>query len=83
VTSFLLQESCDIDAAIGDGRSSLHMGVERGHFRIVERLIGYGCKLDLADKNGDTPLHYAVKRDSNVSGLTDETPQMKKVKDIS
>ncbi len=64
---------------IGDGRSALHLAVERGHFRIVERLVGYGCKLDIKDRSDNTPLHVALVKDSTVSGLTEETPQMKKV----
>lgn len=72
--------TCDINAVITNGRTALHLAVDRGHFRIVERLVGYGCKLDIKDNNGDTPLHVAVSKSSSVSAVSDETPQMKKVK---
>ena len=62
------------------GHSALHLAVNQGHTRIVERLVGFGIDLDLQDNDGDTALHDALilSRGSAVI-LSEETPQLKKV----
>ena len=61
-----------------DNQTALHLAVHQGHLGIVERLVGYGAKLNIQDTNGDTPLHIALVR-GDAELLTVDTPQMKKV----
>ena len=61
-----------------ENQTALHLAVHQGHLGIVERLVGYGAKLNIQDTNGDTPLHIALVR-SDAELLTVDTPQMKKV----
>jgi len=42
------------------GRSALHLSILEGDERF-EKLITDGADINLKDKEGDTPLHYAVK----------------------
>ena len=60
------------------GQTALHMAVHQGNARIVERLVGFGIKLDTQDSDGDTALHMALSR-QEVDVLSTETPQLKKV----
>ena len=41
-----LQEECDIDFLNNDMQTALHIAVHQGHGRIVERLVGFGAKLN-------------------------------------
>ena len=77
-TSCSLQEACDANAVTEKKKSALHLAVQHDHMSIVERLVGYGCLMNIKDEDGDTPLHLAV-RVSFTSGLSDQTPQMNKV----
>ena len=60
------------------GQTALHLAVHQGHARIVERLVGFGIKLNLQDSDGDTALHIALSRDT-AKPLSAETPQLNKV----
>ena len=60
------------------GHSALHLAVDQGYTRIVERLVGFGIDLDLQDSDGDTALHIALSKPS-ADVLSAETPQLKKV----
>lgn len=39
----------------------LHASAKAGHFEIVKMLIEAGIPINIIDKFGDTPLHYAIK----------------------
>ncbi|CAH3175858.1 unnamed protein product [Porites evermanni] len=42
-------------------QTPLHLAVERQHTQIVRLLVREGAKLDLTDKDGDTPLHESLR----------------------
>ena len=42
-------------------QTALHLAVERQHTQIVRLLVREGCNLNLADKDGDSPLHEALR----------------------
>ncbi|XP_050716901.1 E3 ubiquitin-protein ligase MIB1-like isoform X1 [Eriocheir sinensis] len=42
-------------------QTPLHLAVERHHTQIVRLLVREGANLNLADKDGDTPLHEALR----------------------
>ncbi|XP_067677818.1 E3 ubiquitin-protein ligase MIB1-like isoform X1 [Haliotis asinina] len=42
-------------------QTPLHLAVERQHTQIVRLLVREGCNLNVPDKDGDTPLHEALR----------------------
>ena len=42
-------------------QTCLHLAVERQHTQIVRLLVREGCNLNVADKDGDTALHEALR----------------------
>lgn len=42
-------------------QTALHLAVERQHTQIVRLLVRQGCNLNICDKDGDTPLHEALR----------------------
>ncbi|CAL1531407.1 unnamed protein product [Lymnaea stagnalis] len=42
-------------------QTPLHLAVERQHTQIVRLLVREGCNLNIPDKDGDTPLHEALR----------------------
>ena len=42
-------------------QTALHLAVERQHTQIVRLLVRDGCNLNITDKDGDTPLHEALR----------------------
>ncbi|XP_066272663.1 E3 ubiquitin-protein ligase MIB1-like isoform X1 [Branchiostoma lanceolatum] len=42
-------------------QTALHLAVERQHTQVVRLLVREGAKLDMQDKDGDTPLHEALR----------------------
>ena len=42
-------------------RSELHYAARDGNVEEVRRFIRGGTNIDLSDKNGDTPLHFAAQ----------------------
>ena len=72
------QDKCDIDAVCGDGRTALHLAVDKGSADIVEVLVGHGIDLSILDTSGLTALHLAVGKLS-IIGITDNSPELSKV----
>ncbi|XP_053661076.1 E3 ubiquitin-protein ligase mind-bomb [Anopheles marshallii] len=42
-------------------QTALHLAVERQHVQIVKLLVREGANLNILDKDGDTPLHEALR----------------------
>lgn len=42
-------------------QTGLHLAVERQHVQIVKLLVREGANLNIPDKDGDTPLHEALR----------------------
>ncbi|KAG5673289.1 hypothetical protein PVAND_003349 [Polypedilum vanderplanki] len=42
-------------------QTALHLAVERQHVQIVKLLVRKGANLNIPDKDGDTPLHEALR----------------------
>lgn len=49
-----------------------------GSLKIAEQLVGYGADLNVADKYGNTPLHYAFVL-ATMGSVSLDTPQLSKV----
>ena len=75
---FILQDACDINSVTNSGETALHLAVQQGHYRIVERLVGFGASLNIVDHDGNTCLHHALA--SQVPGsISADAPQIQKV----
>ncbi|KAK2175091.1 hypothetical protein NP493_753g01042 [Ridgeia piscesae] len=52
------------------GKTALQVACHQGHLDIVRNLLASGANVNLADDDGDTPLHYSVfGNQPEVSGL--------------
>jgi ankyrin repeat protein len=47
-------------AAIGDGRSALHLAAANGDEELVEMLLAAGANPNVQNRVGETPLHFAA-----------------------
>lgn len=63
-----LLNSYDLNFQDEDGLTALHVAVRYGRLKIVEELLMLGANAKLTDKEGNSPLHYAVKN----HGLQDD-----------
>src|SRR5947209_10776504 len=55
----LLQQKADVNAAQADGATALHWAVYRDDLEMADLLINAGAKLDVANREGITPLQMA------------------------
>uniref|UniRef100_A0A4X1VPB4 RING-type E3 ubiquitin transferase n=1 Tax=Sus scrofa TaxID=9823 RepID=A0A4X1VPB4_PIG len=55
------QGNANLDIQNVNQQTALHLAVERQHTQIVRLLVRAGAKLDIQDKDGDTPLHEALR----------------------
>uniref|UniRef100_W5M175 E3 ubiquitin-protein ligase MIB1 n=1 Tax=Lepisosteus oculatus TaxID=7918 RepID=W5M175_LEPOC len=55
------QGSANLDIQNVNQQTALHLAVERQHTQIVRLLVRAEAKLDVQDKDGDTPLHEALR----------------------
>ncbi|XP_037933681.1 85/88 kDa calcium-independent phospholipase A2 isoform X2 [Teleopsis dalmanni] len=58
----LINSGCDVNAANFDGRTALHVMVERNRFECVVTLLAHDAEIDVFDKHGQTPLHIAIQK---------------------
>uniref|UniRef100_A0A2K6FWG1 RING-type E3 ubiquitin transferase n=1 Tax=Propithecus coquereli TaxID=379532 RepID=A0A2K6FWG1_PROCO len=65
ILAVLLEAGADGNANLDiqnvNQQTALHLAVERQHTQIVRLLVRAGAKLDIQDKDGDTPLHEALR----------------------
>jgi ankyrin repeat protein len=55
----LLVHGANVDFAVKDGRTSLHLAAVKNHVEVVRRLLNYGALVDFADKEGCSALHLS------------------------
>uniref|UniRef100_A0AAQ4PDD0 RING-type E3 ubiquitin transferase n=1 Tax=Gasterosteus aculeatus aculeatus TaxID=481459 RepID=A0AAQ4PDD0_GASAC len=55
------QGNANLDIQNVNQQTALHLAVERQHTQIVRLLVRAEAKLDVQDKDGDTPLHEALR----------------------
>ncbi|XP_038056840.1 E3 ubiquitin-protein ligase MIB1-like [Patiria miniata] len=55
------QGHANLDIQNVNQQTALHLAVERQHTQIVRLMVRAGAKLDIPDKDGDTPLHEALR----------------------
>ena len=75
------QEHCDLNIFNDQKQTALHIALKARSLRIAEQLVGYGADLDVVDKDGNTPLHYAFVLPS-MGSVSVDTPQLSKVTDM-
>jgi len=62
VAELLVREGCaNMNLQNVNLQTALHLAVERQHTQIVRLLVREGADLNVTDKDGDTPLHEALR----------------------
>ena len=56
----LLEAGAVVNPRQFDGKSPLHVAVERGFTEVVALLVTSGADTALADRAGNFPIHYAA-----------------------
>jgi len=54
-------DSIDLNVRNNKNETALHIMVQRKRLSPVISLISHGADIDLANNDGDTPLHHSVK----------------------
>ncbi|XP_073986784.1 E3 ubiquitin-protein ligase MIB1-like [Rhodnius prolixus] len=67
----------DMDIQNHNLQTALHLAVERQHAQIVRLLVREGANLNITDKDGDTPMHEALRHHT-----LSQIKQLQGVKDI-
>jgi hypothetical protein len=57
---FLMDEGLDVNAQASDGQTALHGAAMQGFDEVIKFLVAKGARLDVADKDGFTPLDVAL-----------------------
>ncbi|MCJ1286827.1 hypothetical protein MMC26_006173 [Xylographa opegraphella] len=57
----MIRENCSIKAKDDDDWNALHFAAHRGHWRLIEQLVGNDVSVKSATRMKDTPLTLAVK----------------------
>lgn len=61
VIEALVSRNCDIDSLNFDQRTPLHVMVLRNRLECVVALLSLKANANVGDKDGNSPLHLAVK----------------------
>ncbi|XP_064478595.1 85/88 kDa calcium-independent phospholipase A2-like [Ornithodoros turicata] len=62
----MIELGCGLDAKNFQGNTALHIMVARSRLSCVVGLLSHGASVDAVGKDGDTPLHAAVRGDVSV-----------------
>lgn len=63
ILKMLLEGGARVTATCADrARTALHFAVEKNHLMAVAMLLEYGADLWAADRNGETPIHLAMRQ---------------------
>lgn len=66
VQELVEKKKANVNATYDKGKTSLHWAVISGDLKMVAYLIAKGARLDIKDDYGDTPLHKAALRQTDV-----------------
>lgn len=66
VQELVEKKKANVNATYDKGKTSLHWAVISGDLKMVAYLMAKGAKLEVRDDYGDTPLHKAALRQSDV-----------------
>lgn len=80
----LIKNGADITTQDKEGKNLLHLNMIEGDFQqynldgelyvpgneMADMLIFYGCYMDVPDKSGRRPLHYAIKHNRKIAAKT-------------
>ena len=67
VTELLGSGYRNIDAKNQDSQTAVHLASYYGHIGVLEELVKYGAKVNIADTDGFTPLHFASRANKPLS----------------
>jgi hypothetical protein len=59
----LISAGADINAVDNDGRTALHLAVQKGNAKAVQALVTQGANLNVMDNKGLTPFALALERE--------------------
>ena len=57
----IVNGKCSLNLQNVNLQTALHLATERQHTQIVRLLVRSGANLNITDKDGDTPLHEALR----------------------
>lgn len=58
----LVDRGCDVNAVNFEGKTALHVMVERNRLECVVALLSHETDIDVRDRDGNTPLHLAIAK---------------------
>lgn len=58
----LVDRGCDVNAVNFEGKTALHVMVERNRLECVVALLSHEADIDVLDRDGNTPLHLAIAK---------------------
>lgn len=58
----LIDRGCDVNAVNFEGKTALHVMVERNRLECVVALLSHETEVDVRDRDGNTPLHLAIAK---------------------